>query len=582
MRAPSRSQAGFTLIETLIAIVIFGIMTLGIVPVIAASLRASTLTKQQTVSKNIAVQMMERIRGLPFYISSTTQRQDVLDLYLPGTSAASGLLSNQTYTSPTVTTTCTSSTSSPACAGVSIPAGYTLTVAGTFMKPVNAAPTYVQVAPEDPVYSWRTATHDAPQTQLLRVGVSVAWTTLGRPHTYSLDTLVGQRQFGGVKISADAKIDYGVQALTSYVDSAGNQSDLTAIAGQDESQAGLRTVPTADEGLTGGLLSLVQQGAAGATNLANASGVSAKLHGPPDATPAGATVAAQTISHPGLVGSPQVAGLDTSTSSGLGVSTTGDVPGSSGTFSSATGTQDDLWVKTQANVLSDPVGRLDSSKPMLSLSGSAAQALNGATSTSSTPINNSATRKVQSTAMLNLYGLRLLPLNFVSSGSDRSLVILDTFSAVTDCKATVSASAYASATWSGSLRYYRDTTNDGVLNGSYSAAVPLAGSLASDPLVALQSQALSNPAQNPLVYDGLTAAQDIYLFQTPTQTGYISNWSSLYNVSSTGIRKDTTNREVRGSIAGAIRIDTRPTDTIGQSALSVSVGKLSCSSVDQR
>jgi hypothetical protein len=91
---------------------------------------------------------------------------------------------------------------------------------------------------------------------------------------------------------------------------------------------------------------------------------------------------------------------------------------------------------------------------------------------------------------------------------------------------------------------------------------------------------------NPLVYDGASDAQDIYLFEDTmsSKSGYLNGWSSLYNVTTTGFQKDVANgKTASADIGGALRIDTAPTDSaLATSALQLSLGSLNCSAVDRR
>ncbi len=88
------SDQGFSLVEVLAAMSVFGIITLGTVPLVLTSLKGAALSRSYTVGKNLAVQAMERARGLPYYVDFPTQKAyasdtgaprkvDLLDMYYP-------------------------------------------------------------------------------------------------------------------------------------------------------------------------------------------------------------------------------------------------------------------------------------------------------------------------------------------------------------------------------------------------------------------------------------------------------------------------------------------------------------------
>ena len=87
--AAPRDDAGFTLVEVVVAIGIFLVVMTALVPQLITGLRAVTVANTSTVLKTVAQQEIERLRGLPFRVSlggdSTTIEPDIdlLDLYFP-------------------------------------------------------------------------------------------------------------------------------------------------------------------------------------------------------------------------------------------------------------------------------------------------------------------------------------------------------------------------------------------------------------------------------------------------------------------------------------------------------------------
>ncbi len=137
-----REERGFTLVETLAALMIFSIVTLGTTPLLLSSMRGATLSGTFTVGKNLASEAMERVRGFPFFESvknlTNPPRRDVLDLYFPDRVAGpsgSGFTGGNAYV-----TLCTSTSKLPAAsAGQAcpprVPAGFTLRYDAQFVNP---------------------------------------------------------------------------------------------------------------------------------------------------------------------------------------------------------------------------------------------------------------------------------------------------------------------------------------------------------------------------------------------------------------------------------------------------------------
>ena len=161
-----RGERGFTLIETMVAISVFSIMTVGIAPLLLTSLRGSSLARSYTVGKNLAQESMERVRGFPYY--DTAPRRDVADLYFPNLSTGYDA-STQTFV-----TTCTSTTSIPATSGAlacppdhadgttTIPAGYTVSFRAQFVRPANTVPETYTVEPPPATYDSNVASNSIP------------------------------------------------------------------------------------------------------------------------------------------------------------------------------------------------------------------------------------------------------------------------------------------------------------------------------------------------------------------------------------------------------------------------------------
>lgn len=344
-RRSAGRDRGFSLVETLVAVSIFAVVTVGLTPLLTSSLRGSSFARSYTVGKNVAVRALERVRGLPFSRSvattTTARKIDVLDLLFPcapGTSAQvvnpcattgtqyvfSGSMadplrpgSGNHLPAGTFVTTCSAASTNPACPA-SLPSGYSIRFDAQFVVPVNSAgvETYSVLtsttSPSLPTtYDWRTAANEIPPVQIVRLRITSYWQVGNETEIYDLDTLVADRKFGIEKIGGVAKVDYAVRVLASYRDAGGGLSDLVATTAFSESGITSRTSAVADQRTTGGTVLLTAQssGTTQAVSLLDppVQGASSAYSAPPDQTalpdPADAAAAAAAF-HPNLCQDP--------------------------------------------------------------------------------------------------------------------------------------------------------------------------------------------------------------------------------------------------------------------------------------
>lgn len=590
-RTRLRSEEGFTLIEVMAALTVFTIMTLGIVPLLLTSIRGGALSRSFTVGKNVALQATERARGLPYFVDYATQKGytsnvapfrkvDVLDMYFPADVAGD-----------VFTTTCTTSGSSePACPR-NLPAGYSVEFSARFVKPVasGAQETY-SLVPVPATYSWNPdpySNQDFPPAQLLELTVKSSWTFGGKARSFEVASLIGDREFGEVTVRGIAKIDYLINVQTRYTDATGAKSQLIANGGTAESRIETKTASTADQGVQSAeieLLEVPSDPAVTPAELASISGASSFHHAAPDAIPSGASQSAQSI--------PTTAGIDGTRTSNLKVAVANELPTSTGTFvfDAPAGTERLLWVNGQVAVDNATSLRLDNSQDLVSFRPRPGQTATGTTSAVTTS-PASVSRKIETTAEAAFGRLRILPTLATSliggpigdgSTTESAVVVIDDFSSSVACKATGTTSGgnatSGSKSWSATLYYWSDSNPaDNIPFGSYQT-INLSSANASDPL-----QPFGPSGQNPLVYDGLKPADDIYLFRQTGpggNKGYLQSWSSGLGQTAA---IDATGKTVKASIQEAIRVVTAPTNPAeADSSLSLSIGKLSCDSLDAR
>ena len=351
VRRSTEDQRGLTLVEVLAALTIFTLVTVGIFPLLASSIRGATLSRSTTVGKNVAVRAMERIRGLPFSRSvattSSARKVDVLDLFFPCAPASNGAnpacaLTGQPLgatdtgtqyvytgtladplrpTTPlptgTFTTTCTTVTipSNAACPR-SLPEGYSIRFDAQYVKGSNTNPeTYsaltATTTPALPTtYNWSAVATEATPSQIVKIRINVYWTIGDDTELYELESLVAERKLAVEKIRGTGKVDYAVRVLTTYNSGGPALSDMSALGAQSSAGITSRLIAVAEEIATGGQALLTRQATATDESVPLASpppvGASGSYAAPPDQTlpDPSATASAQIVTHPEMCQNP--------------------------------------------------------------------------------------------------------------------------------------------------------------------------------------------------------------------------------------------------------------------------------------
>lgn len=67
-----RPSDGFTLVEVMVALLLMGLLTAAVVPMLSVALRTGTLVTSESVARNLAQAQFERMRNLPYRISNDT------------------------------------------------------------------------------------------------------------------------------------------------------------------------------------------------------------------------------------------------------------------------------------------------------------------------------------------------------------------------------------------------------------------------------------------------------------------------------------------------------------------------------
>jgi Tfp pilus assembly protein PilV len=590
-----RDERGLTLIETMVALLVFSLVTIGVTPLLISALRGSATSRSYTVGKNLVVQTMERIRGMPYFESTkgvaSPQRRDVLDLYFPNTGAG--------YASGKFTTVCSRTVQTPAASapaacpsdfedfalstGTSaVPEGYTLKIESEFVKPGTESggeQSFDLVTPPG-TYNWATLATEAPPAQLVRIVVTATWPIGTSTKTFRLTSLLGERKVTSDKIRAQANVDFGIQAVTSYLADDGRVSTLTSLGGRSVSSIGTRAVSAADQDTRAGRLTLGEEEFNGlpGTVLQDLFGAGTILHAPPDTFYAPtATATSQTATYQVNPSSSPVsiAFLGPTSATNVGARVLDELPRAEGAYS-YTGVDLAYWVDNQASTGSRTELLLHGTRNMLTVRKDVL-GITGSTKTESTAITPVASRKIESTASAKLGRVDLFPTTFISQ-EQRAVVVIRDFQVSLVCTSTADPStASVTGSWSAKFKYWRDTTQDGNDNGGYSTEVTIGGSSVppggAEVLETIQTT-------NPLVYDHSDDTKDVYLFVAPGKRGYLQDWSMNPLITA---EEDVSGRTTSANLEGAMQIITNATNpAIADSALNITLGKLWCQADDKR
>lgn len=593
-RKSSGRGQGFSLIETLAAITIFAIVTLGITPLIVSSIRGTSLARSHTVAKNIVGEAMERVRGLPYFDAAVNR--DVLDLYFPNLGAG------YDSAAKTFTTVCTSTSAAPIANGARacparhadgtarIPSGYDVTFVVRFVVPSGSNPeTFSTVTPLNTYNSANEATA-LPPSQLIEIKITATWTELGKSRQFSLISLVGERRLSPNKATANAAVDHVFSVTTAYLDSAGKVSGMAGTGGSVSSDVEIKAIVSASLEANAGRFSLSSKQTATepGAQLASASGAQSSLRAPLNAVPAPMVAKGpSTINHPALIGESIGFIGDTAVNmpaSGLiptpAVQVVNGFPRSTSNVATTGGVGDLYWADNQADtdeLLSPKKFDPSPTRYMFSVQRpSGSERLKADTYAEATPESPLSGRKVQATARASAPRFVLMPVTFATPPG--GVIVIDSFTANVDCKATgSSSSAVATGSWSATLSYWRDDDPGDLLAVGRYQSLSLGGNVSttvtSDPLAPLRTE-------NPLVYDSTEASGDVYLFNDPAanKLGYLDSWSSTFAM---GSSKSAATSSV--SMPYAINIVTAKTNSANEeSKFTLSIGKLSCRAVDNR
>lgn len=527
------ADAGFGIVETLISMLIFGIVAVATLPMLIGGLTAGRTAQLNLQGKALGQERLEQMRNLPYHVARQNgQYLDVLDIYFRDTQSTGVLApadrcSARSYVAATATYSCTIT---------SLGAEY-----GLFRQVVQTQFLDFQrnVVTPPAGYTSQTAGMDSPVANLLGVTVTTSWTQAGRVRSFPVRSHIANAQAEGSLIRA------AVQSSALKVTSELVGGDLLQFEGGLVSGEGsLTTGSTAS-------LSVAVARAARASGT-SVGGASLSLNAPPTASGA-----SPSLSGKYLDGSTCLIACfgQTAVSGNQQVAVTSGQP----TVSLATDPVTGTLRRTGANVfrgfsynnapLADTSPALGLNGPMVSGGvGSTTEVLSGAGYLDAAGTGAAAVRSGSSVA---LPVLELFPTAFAPSG-----VVQVTLTGASLQCSSGGGNAAVTANWGGQVRYW---------SGASGAYVPLS--------LAPGAAALPDPTLVEVVAASATTP-------ATTLSTWVAAWSALTDpaaaVASAG-------RQAKGEVSSVLSIltsETRSSDPT--SALNIAVGAMSCLAEDNR
>lgn len=270
-------EQGLTLIELMVSMMIFLVVSAGIAGTLMTGLRATLGARQSTFGKEIAQQRIEEMRSRPYYVQYTsdptigsTADIDLLDIYYPNLNTSpvtdaqgwsgvyySGSDAHYTRTSP------------PDIHGV-------VTIVETRFVDMDRI---LIVPPSE--YDSNSPEDDVPPSDLVEIKITTTWADHSQQNSYVLESLIsatGQAETGGeigCEHSSNSRVDVNGILLTASIGIATPYTDLvTGILGDAHASEAYSCSATLETHATGGSFTIV----GGSTY----TGATVSITGPPE------------------------------------------------------------------------------------------------------------------------------------------------------------------------------------------------------------------------------------------------------------------------------------------------------------
>lgn len=198
-----RGEEGFTLIELAVAIGLFGLVLTSLSLLFDRALETTRRVQSDQLGKTLAQEKLEEVRSLPFFVSQTTNPNDVdlLDRYYPDDANV-----NPTATGAVGTYDGTAGVSSFTSTDTLVRAGVTYTRATAVqLVAINSDGTLSVQAPVAG-YTSDVADADDPGPRAAKVAVTVSFTSQGQARSVTLQTVVANTKNETPKVQASASV----------------------------------------------------------------------------------------------------------------------------------------------------------------------------------------------------------------------------------------------------------------------------------------------------------------------------------------------------------------------------------------
>lgn len=539
-------DAGFSLVEIMIALTIFAIVAIATAPLLVGGLKAGRAAQLNLQGKALGQERLEQMRNLPFHVARQNgQYLDVLDLYFrdlqpTGALAPADVCAARTYNAATSTYSCRIDA-----LGADY-SGFSQVVEAKFLDFQR------QTVVPPGGYNSQTAGVDSPVSTLLGVAVTTSWMQNGKTSRFTLRSQLANAQAD--ESALRASLNLSALNITSNL----TGGDILQFeAGLISAEGSLTTGSTAN--LT------VATAQAGRATGSSTSGAQLSLTAPPGVLgtadvnePNGqkldGTCALVCFGKTEIVGNkdvtvqsgqPQISKPGSQVLSGL--RRTGSNVFSGFSYSNAAGPE------------INPDLRLIAGVPMVSAGdGSTIDVLHGQGFVDGAGTGSTAVRSGGSTR-LNV--LELFPTDFAPDG-----IVQIELDASLSC-ATGGGVGSVSATWSGKVRRWEQTAvaADGTAIGGYQQV-----------LLAPGGALLGNPTTLAVLRPSLTVAGSPNVMLSR----WISSWSAMTDPATA---TTATGPRTIGTIDAVVSVLSAPTRASDPtSALNIAVGALSCVAEDNR
>lgn len=557
---------GFTLIEVMVALGLFLVVTAAVIPQVITGLRAAGTARDVTQAKGVAQAQVERIRNMPFYVGRAAGDYiDVLDTYYRNVVAPSTapVCNDSAAAFPRTAWTGYVAASAPRCAYEPSGAFYRKVVnpvgspgLGVFSMVIDtqflsSSSTPAAVAPRS-TYNSQQAGADIPASMQLAVTVTVFYDAKDGGRYTSVYSQVDRVSPAAPLIVSEAEVS--AVRVSSAIDPT---TTITADVG---------VVNLSGELYTGSRVSASANAAVAANSLgAQATAASANTVAPPDAAAANTLAVAAGLNGTCVhvcFGNSQVLNAGATASNGLPRAGSAAAPVTAG-FPQGTSSSGFRFTNEQDP---DDALRLQPNQAMVSLDGSLtdkARVQGCAFDTSSDPAvlratgylnaTKAATSLVDSCVTAQSSTVRLFPTDFAPDGVVRiNLVKARTRCTVSTTGGVPTATAVA----------------DFEVRVSYMTPSGYSNPLTVTETTAANAGLASIPLTTPVTGGGLTLGD------------YVSSWRSL---GAADVVRTASGKDAEAALRGIVSVDTVPTRSSDDtSVISLQVGALSCKAGDYR